>query len=380
MNEAKKDIGKAKRSWSPGKERWCFLGLPFDSLTMEDVCSFIEDSIENKTTSTLSASNINWVVFARREPVFCEHIACSDLNVMDGFPLFWGARFLGLPIQERIAGPTIIERLMELKNGLRKKVYFLGGPDDSAQKACSWLKDSGGGLTGVGYCNPGFGSVDEMSSESLFKDIDRAAPDMLVLAIGAQKGMAWIEKNKKKITVGVLSYLGAVINLLAGHVKRAPIWMQEMGLEWTWRIFQEPKLWRRYLHDGLILMKMIVTRLVPLKIVVSCNKHFENERRFPGIVLAEHTERVVIRFEGVCNRFGRNEIMKVFLNAASLAKDVEVDLEGTQYIESSFLGNLFSLWRELRKTSRNLSIVGANVNIRRIFYLSMVDQFFKVGR
>lgn len=379
MDEFGEDSEKTALSRGQEREPWCLLGLPFDLVTMEETCSFIETAVKNRTTSILSVVNTHWVGLAQNDLAFCEHIACSDLNVADGIPVFWVALFLGLPIRERVAGPAIIERLMEKKSGQRKKVYFFGGDRNAAENACQRLRDSGSGLTGAGYCNPGFGSLEEMSGEDFLRDINEAAPDILVLANGAQKGMAWIERNKKKITVGVISYLGAVINLLAENIKRAPPGLQKACLEWAWRIYQEPQLWRRYFIDALLLLKILVTKIVPLKVATLCNRRFESERQPPAMNVVDKGECVVINIRGVCNRHGRREVRKVFWEAARLTKDVEVALEGVPYIESAFLGNLFLLWKETRKENRKLSVTGANATVRRIFSLSMADGFFRVG-
>lgn len=380
MDKIKPETEKAVKPWGQDRDVWCFLGLPFDAVTMEEVCAFVEEAIKNKTTSTLSASNINWLVLARKDPVFREHVACSNLNVMDGTHLFWGAKFLGLPFPERIAGPTLIEQLMKKTTGRKKEVYFCGGSGSTAERACRCLRDSGSSLTGVGFSNPGFGHIDDQCAETLVAEVNKLAPDILVLAVGAQKSMAWIERDKQKLRVGVVSHLGAVINLVAGNIKRAPIWFQTTGLEWAWRIFQEPKLWKRYFFDGLILAKIIATKLVPLKGVIFYNHSSENEKRPPAITLVEDESGATLRVQGVCNRYGRKEIREAFLRAARLAKAVKVDMEGVTYIESSFLGNLFFLWRELRERNQKLVITKANKLIRRIFFLHMVDGFFKVER
>jgi len=81
---------------------------------------------------------------------------------------------------------------------------------------------------------------------------------------GRQKGQAWIEHNRTHITVPIISHLGAVINFVAGKLSRAPVWVQRTGLEWLWRIKEEPSLWRRYASDGLVLLKLLITRVVPM--------------------------------------------------------------------------------------------------------------------
>ena len=130
-------------------------------------------------------------------------------------------------------------------------MYSFGGPDGVAEAAWRQLRFESKGLTCVGYESPGFGSIDEMSTEGIIQRINTSKADVLVVSLGARKGQAWIERNRRRLDVPVISHLGAVLHFVAGTVKRAPAWMQRIGLEWLWRIRQEPRLWRRYLLDGL---------------------------------------------------------------------------------------------------------------------------------
>ena len=85
----------------------------------------------------------------------------------------------------------------------------------------------------------------------------------MLVALGAKKGQAWIERNRERLRAPVISHLGAVINFAAQSIERAPHWMQRSGLEWLWRIAQEPQLWHRYWSDGQMLVGTVLTRLLP---------------------------------------------------------------------------------------------------------------------
>jgi hypothetical protein len=115
----------------------------------------------------------------------------------------------------------------------------------------------------VGYSSPGFGSIESMSSQTIIDDINRSKADLLVISLGAKKGHQWIAHNESRIEIPVISHLGAAVNFIAGNVKRAPAWMQHAGFEWTWRIYQEPKLLQRYWNDGKFFLQAI-NRLPPL--------------------------------------------------------------------------------------------------------------------
>jgi len=100
-------------------------------------------------------------------------------------------------------------------------------------------------LIGVGSMDPGFGTVESMSTDETLAEINRHNIDVIIVSLGAGKGQAWIEANRHKLNAPIISHLGAVINFFAGTVHRAPQWVQKQGLEWCWRILQEPSLWKR---------------------------------------------------------------------------------------------------------------------------------------
>ena len=110
----------------------------------------------------------------------------------------------------------------------------------------------------VGFESPGYGDVESMSSPETIQRINAARADFVVVSLGAQKGQAWIVRNRERLSAPVVSHLGAVVNFVAGEVLRAPRWMQRGGMEWAWRILQEPALARRYAKDGFVLFGLVV--------------------------------------------------------------------------------------------------------------------------
>jgi N-acetylglucosaminyldiphosphoundecaprenol N-acetyl-beta-D-mannosaminyltransferase len=138
------------------------------------------------------------------------------------------------------------------------RVYFFGGPAGAAQAAAERVNQRAGRMHCVGWCSPGFVSVDDLSTPTYLDPINRSQADFVVVALGAAKGQAWIMRNQALLDAPVLSHLGAVVNFTAGSIHRAPHWMQRTGLEWCWRIAQEPALWRRYWRDGWALAGALV--------------------------------------------------------------------------------------------------------------------------
>jgi N-acetylglucosaminyldiphosphoundecaprenol N-acetyl-beta-D-mannosaminyltransferase len=188
---------------------------------------------------------------------FRQSVLSSDLSVADGAPILWLAEKQGTPLPERVAGADIFDALRYGAGrqllGRAVKVFFFGGPEGVAQRACEVLNqehEATGFMQGVGAIYPGHGSVDDMSSERWIQQINASGADFLVVALGARKGQAWIMANRHRLTVPVVSHLGAVVNFVAKTVRRAPRPVRRLGLEWVSPIKEEPELFDRYWADG----------------------------------------------------------------------------------------------------------------------------------
>lgn len=238
------------------------LGLPFDAVTLEEAVSLIRRSIEHRTRCFISTPNLNFLIAAQKNAEFRNSVVRSDLSLADGAPIVWLSKLLGIPIEERVAGSDVFDALRN-GEGEKIKVFFFGGPPGIAEQAASKINTENKGMVCVGFGSPGYGSVEDISGVETINKINKSGADFLVVALGAVKGQAWIEHNLSALNVPVVSHLGAVINFVAGSVRRAPVWMRRTGLEWLWRIREEPSLWRRYVFDGIHLVKLVVVRVLP---------------------------------------------------------------------------------------------------------------------
>ncbi|MES2992939.1 MAG: WecB/TagA/CpsF family glycosyltransferase [Pseudomonadota bacterium] len=240
----------------------CILGLPFDAIDLEQAVQLIRDAAFGGRRCFVSTPNLNFAIAARTDARFRGSVLRSDLSLVDGMPLVWIARLLGLPVRERVSGADLFDAL-EAHHGPPVTVYLFGGPPGAAARACEGINQRGRGLRCVGHDTAGFGSIDSMSSDDQIARINLSGAQFVIVALGAAKGQAWIEHNAARLTAPVLSHLGAVVNFAAGTVVRAPRWMQLIGLEWVWRIKEEPSLWRRYFKDGIALGHVMIRCVLP---------------------------------------------------------------------------------------------------------------------
>src|ERR1035437_6992250 len=250
------------------REVYGVLGIPVDVIDMPAVLRKIDVAAAGNTPFLLSTPNLNFLVTSRLDPEFRESLLISDLCPADGMPIVWLARLLGAPIKERIAGSDIFEALKSERYATQRLSAFLfGGPEGVADAACSKLNAELVGMTCAGSFYPGFCNGDEMSTDPIIDSVNSSNADFLVAALGAKKGQAWLLRNHDRLRIPVRVHLGATINFQAGTLKRAPARMRKWGLEWLWRIKEEPLLWRRYRDDGITLLRLILNQVVPLIIL-----------------------------------------------------------------------------------------------------------------
>ena len=255
-----------RRELDLGRDVHALLGLVFDRIGLDGAARHIQHCVATRRPCFLSTPNVNFVAAAAHDSAFRGSVLRSDLSVADGFPIVLAARWMGLGFPGRVAGADLFERLQASgrANGRPPiKLFLFGGPPGVAAHAAAQLNAQAQGFECVGHDEGGFGDIEAMSSDQTIERINASGAEFVLVALGAKKGQAWIERNRARLHAPVVSHLGAVINFAAQSIERAPPWMQRLGLEWVWRIVQEPQLWRRYWSDGRMLLGTLLTRLLP---------------------------------------------------------------------------------------------------------------------
>ena len=315
----------------------CLFGLPVDNLTMAQTKALLRERCTQEGNTVLATINVNWVAESFRDPTFRDAIINSDLVVLDGKPLLWLSRLLGCPMRETVPGSTLIQELLEEPSDQPLSIFLFGGEGEAAERAMQRINErKNSGLRAVGALNPGFGTVEEMSSEAIIEAINATSPDILLVALGAKKGTQWIERNRDRLNAKIISHLGATINFLAGTVKRAPAFLQRLGLEWVWRILQEPKLVSRYAADGLRVIRFILPRL-PLWWQYR-RQLGKIDQQFCGDAfrLLEQSDEHHFVF-GLC--ISKNEVLRIrriVADTAHIKRKVIFDFRKSEFADSSF--------------------------------------------
>jgi N-acetylglucosaminyldiphosphoundecaprenol N-acetyl-beta-D-mannosaminyltransferase len=334
-----------RRELDLGRDVHALLGLVFDRIDLAGATEHIQRCVATRRPCFLSTPNVNFVAAAAHERAFRDSVLRSDLSVADGFPIVLAGRWMGIDFPGRVAGADVFERLRAAGRSPQHaaiKLFLFGGPPGVGAQAAVQLNAQAQGFECVGHDEGGFGDIEAMSSDATIERINASGAEFVLVALGAKKGQAWIERNRARLQAPVISHLGAVINFAAQSIERAPPWMQRAGLEWVWRIVQEPQLWRRYWSDGRMLAGTLCTRLLPW-----------SARRWLRILPTGATQtpqfsvdqvsasRAVIALSGDWRRNADQRALRLTLaHLLHAGSGVEFDLSAAPAVDSSLLGLL----------------------------------------
>jgi N-acetylglucosaminyldiphosphoundecaprenol N-acetyl-beta-D-mannosaminyltransferase len=351
---------------------YCVLGVPIDAINLTKIVQRLEIAAADREVVVVSTPNLNFLVNSLSDPEFRESLLDSDLCPPDGAPIIWIARLLGLPIKERAAGADLLDRLKLRGSGApRLAVFLFGGAKGVADAAAGKLNARPGGLTCVGTMDPGFCDVSEMSKDHMIDAINSSGADFLVLALGAKKGQSWLRRNHHRLTIPIRSHLGAAINFQAGTIKRAPPMIRAWGLEWLWRIKEERYLWKRYRDDGFVLLRLLLTRVLPLAILTRWQQLRNKHQAQDLLIKRSHSDQsITIRLYGAATERHIAKASSWFQEAFSDGKDIIIDLSNTLLIDARFLGLLLMLRKELKSRGARLRFAAVPRAIKRIFRLN----------
>ncbi len=244
---------------SPSLQRVRLLDTVVDPVTLDDAMATIEHYVDAGQPRQLVTVNVDFVRIAQENERFRRVVNNSDLSVADGKPLLWAARWTGQELPARITGMDLVLGSAALAVRRNESMFLLGAAEGVAAKAAAVLRANYPGLQAHCY-SPPIGPFTDEENARMVTMIKASGAKYLFVAFGAPRQDVWISEHLPALGVPVCAGIGGVLNFLAGSIKRAPEWVQQSGLEWLYRIMQEPtRLWRRYfLEDLPVFVRMLM--------------------------------------------------------------------------------------------------------------------------
>lgn len=242
-----------------------FLGAPVDLYDMQETLALISRAMRERQRMQHVVVNVAKLVAMRRNADLRRDVAESDLINIDGAGVLWGCRLLGVPAPERVAGIDLMKEVLALCEREGRRPYFLGARPEVLNAFVARLRQEHPELQIAGWRHGYFSPEEEAA---IADEIRQARPDCLFIAISSPIKEHFLHTYRDEIDVPFLMGVGGTIDVLAGHVKRAPLWMQKAGLEWFYRMAQEPRrLWRRYAFSNAeyayLLGRALILKAVP---------------------------------------------------------------------------------------------------------------------
>lgn len=356
------------------------MGVPIDDLDMPAALTRIEEFIcEGRATGRthqIATVNADFVIKAQDDPELRMILQEADMATADGMPLVWGARLLGVDLPGRVTGADLVPSLAALAAEKGYSLYLLGGGPGVADRAADVLRERHPDIRIVGAVSPPYASVLELNP-ALVEDIRNARPDILLVAFGNPKQEKWIAMHAPEVKVPVMIGVGGTLDFIAGVTRRAPTWMQNAGLEWAYRLAQEPRrLWRRYMVDltgfGYFFARQWwVMRRGERSAVVAptgASSATEEPVLIDGVALLSVGERLTIA--------NREAFLMQADEALAATSRIVVDLARTAFVDSSGYGALVTVAKRARAAGGELRLAATQPQVAQTLRLLRMEQFF----
>jgi N-acetylglucosaminyldiphosphoundecaprenol N-acetyl-beta-D-mannosaminyltransferase len=233
---------------TPQRVRLCHVTL--DALSMQDVLLRIDEAVTTRRPLAISVVNVAKLVNMRRDPLLRRSVESGDIIVADGMPLVWLSWLKGRPLPERVAGIDLMYRIFDLADRRGGRVFLLGATPATLERVVEIARRRYPRMVIAG-CRDGYFS--ESQEEEVARAVEQSRADVLLVAITSPKKELFMDRWGACMNVPVVHGVGGSFDVMAGVTKRAPRWMQRCGLEWFYRVLQEPRrMWRRYLVTNTI--------------------------------------------------------------------------------------------------------------------------------
>ncbi len=239
------------------------LGIPITALTLADIPRVVVSLIESSGKKTFFYVNAHCLNLANRDQEYKKILQRASLVYSGGIGPILASKILGRPLAERTPTPDFIFDVFVIAQQKKWSVYFLGTTNNSLQKAVNKLQKRFPKLKIVGY-HSGFFDAEEEGK--IIREINLKKPTMVIVGMGTPRQEKWIANHKDKLNTKVLWVVGALFDVISGQLPRAPIFWQRLGLEWAYRLYQEPtRLWERYTFGNLEFILRVAKEYLVLK-------------------------------------------------------------------------------------------------------------------
>ncbi len=359
------------------------LGVPIDNLTMEEALercdAFIAAGRATGRTHQIATANANFVVNSLHDPELRRILQEADMTTADGMPLVWASRLLGRPLPGRVTGVDLVTVLAARAVERGYSIYFLGAREGVAARAAQMLQRCHPGLKIAGVYSPPPASVLEMD-HTVVERVRDARPDILLVAFGNPKQEKWIRMYAPELQVPVCIGVGGALDMIAGTTMRAPVWMQQSGLEWVYRLAQEPRrLFKRYLRDSAYFGYFFARQWWAMRKGAAATRLPDDVGHPPaGVETATGGTLPVITVRGRLDATSSDAFLQRARATLEHEASLIVNLAATEFVDSTGMGALVAIANHARAAGGSLYLVEVPSVIADLLALVRLEHFFEI--
>jgi N-acetylglucosaminyldiphosphoundecaprenol N-acetyl-beta-D-mannosaminyltransferase len=242
------------------------LGVGVSAINLPQAVELILQAVQQKRKGYVGVTGVHGVMEARSDEGFRRILNGALLNTPDGMPMSWVGRLQGFRQMDRVYGPDLLLALAGKTSDGGVRHFFYGGAPGIAEKLKSTLEMRFPGLSVVGTYTPPFRPLSSREEEELLQQLVESSADICWVGLSTPKQERFMAAYLPRLPVTIMIGVGAAFDIHSGKIKQAPLWMQRRGLEWLFRLIQEPKrLWKRYLINNPLFVMRIIAQLTKIK-------------------------------------------------------------------------------------------------------------------
>jgi N-acetylglucosaminyldiphosphoundecaprenol N-acetyl-beta-D-mannosaminyltransferase len=247
-------------------EKLRIISLGIHHLGFKESLEKVMDWAEKRQSAYVCFANVHMIIEAYKDKAFPAQVEKASLVLADGKPVASACKILYHKKQERIAGMDFMPRLLEIANERRTPVFFYGSTQEVLEGIKQKINLLYPSVIHAGSISPSFGVIKEEEMANHIEQINNSGAQIIFVSLGCPKQERWMATHSEKIN-GVLLGVGAAFPVMAGLQKRAPVWMQNLSLEWVYRLWQQPRrLFKRYFFTNLTFLYLLVREWVKIRL------------------------------------------------------------------------------------------------------------------
>lgn len=361
------------------------LGIPVDNLSLQQAVDRIVMMALNRDGNARLVSTLNvdflvnalgWALSRPRHPELLEVLRNSDMVTADGFPIVWLSRLMGKPLKDRVTGADIVPALATraAQDGL--SLYLLGGKEGSAASAAQALTEANPELLIAGTSAPFIHTSGPQlmdfseDDEATITKINFSGADILLVGLGNPKQELWFNRNRHKLKIPVSIGVGGTFDFVNGEVSRAPEWVQQLNLEWVYRIKQDPaRLWRRYARGlitlGILTAPLMYYRAKEVLFHRSGAKEAVPKLRWQSVWSSRNQSLSVLSLPRRVRAKYLQALLKSLIENQDNGGQHLLDFSDVRHIDNNAQQEFFSIGALLRSAQSNVSLLGLSPSVKR---------------